>query len=216
MRWLLQPALVVIVAGCGQAGENSAAGGGGDPRAFATPYPDAPGVAKAVFAGGCFWCMEPPFEKLAGVHEAVAGYAGGSGGRPSYKQVAAGRTDFVEAVEVAYDPSEISYRELLDVFWRNIDPTQDDGQFADRGAHYRTAIFVADPEQRAAAEASRRELAASGRFERPLVTEIRAAGEFFPAENHHQDYYRKNPAHYDAYRRGSGRAGFIERVWGGE
>lgn len=184
--------------------------------AFATPYPEGPDVARAVFAGGCFWCMEPPFEKLDGVHEVVSGYAGGTGGQPAYNDVAAGRTDFLEAVEVAYDPGKITYAELLDVFWRNIDPTQDDGQFADRGPQYRTAIFVATDRQRRAAEKSKDELAASGRFDDPIVTEIREATAFFPAEEYHQDYYKKNPAHYNAYRVGSGRAGFIRRAWAAE
>ncbi len=213
---LLLPAslslILIIATGCEQASGGRESGA--DAKAFATPYPDGPNIARAVFAGGCFWCMEPPFEKLDGVHEVLSGYTGGTKERPGYREVAGGRTNHLEAVEVVYDPGKISYDQLLDVFWRNIDPTQDNGQFADIGPHYRTAIFVADEEQREAAQKSLEKLAASGKFDKPIVTEIRDAGAFFPAENYHQDYYEKNAAHYNAYRVGSGRASFLERTWG--
>ena len=171
-------------------------------------------LAKATFAGGCFWCMEPPFEKLPGVVRVTSGYTGGKKTAPSYGEVSSGRTEHVEAVRVEFDPSRISYEYLLKVFWRQIDPTDDGGQFADRGKQYRTAVFAHGPAQRKLAEASKRELAKSGVFEKPIVTEIRWAQPFYAAEDYHQDYYKKNPAHYKRYRVGSGREGFLKSVWG--
>ena len=169
---------------------------------------------KATFAGGCFWCMEPPFEKLDGVISVTSGYTGGKETGPSYEEVSSGRTGHVEAVQVMYDPSKISYEYLLDVFWRQIDPTDDGGQFADRGKQYRTGIYVHDREQKKLAEASKRKLEKSGVFKKPIVTQIIWASPFYPAEGYHQDYYKKNPSHYKRYRRGSGREGFLETVWG--
>jgi len=171
-------------------------------------------LAKATFAGGCFWCMEPPFEKLHGVVSVTSGYTGGKETGPSYEEVSAGRTGHVEAVQVKYDPSVISYDYLLKVFWRQIDPTDDGGQFADRGKQYRTAIFVYDRKQREPAEASKRALQKSGIFKEPIVTQIRWAVPFYAAEAYHQDYYKKNPASYERYRAGSGRDGFLKSVWG--
>jgi peptide methionine sulfoxide reductase msrA/msrB len=171
-------------------------------------------LAKATFAGGCFWCMEPPFEKLRGVVHVTSGYTGGKKKAPSYREVSSGRTEHVEAVQVEFDPTRISYEYLLKVFWRQIDPTDDGGQFADRGKQYRTAVFAHGPKQRKLAEASKRELAKSGVFEKPIVTEIRWAQPFYAAEDYHQDYYKKNPAHYKRYRVGSGREGFLKSVWG--
>jgi len=170
----------------------------------------------ATFAGGCFWCMEPPFEKLDGVISVVSGYTGGKEQNPSYTEVSSGRTGHRESVEIRYVPSRISYRQLLDVFWRSMDPTDAGGQFADRGRQYETAIFYHDEEQRRIAEESKAELEKSGRFDKPIVTPILPASEFWPAEDYHQDYYKKNPGHYHAYRVGSGREGFLERVWGDE
>lgn len=170
----------------------------------------------AVFGGGCFWCMEPPFEQLDGVIEVTAGYSGGEEVNPSYNDVAAGRTGHLEAVKVVYDPSKISYDELLDTFWRQIDPTDAGGQFADRGNHYTTAIFYFDDEQRELATASKEKLDASGKFNKPIVTAIREAEEFYLAEDYHQDYYLKNVLRYTAYKKGSGRADFIESTWMGE
>ncbi len=173
------------------------------------------GLAEAVFAGGCFWCMEPPFEKLAGVDSVVSGYTGGDEVSPTYKAVSAGRTGHVEAVKVSYDPTKVSYEYLLKVFWRQIDPTDGGGQFADRGKQYQTAIFVANARERRLAEASKREIEDSGVFKKPLVTPIRDTGPFYAAEEYHQDYYKKKSSHYKAYRRGSGREGFLERTWKG-
>jgi peptide methionine sulfoxide reductase msrA/msrB len=175
----------------------------------------ASGTARATFAGGCFWCMEPAFEKLDGVSAVVAGYTGGEG-RPTYAEVSSGRTGHAEAVEVRYDPARVDYADLLEVFWRQIDPTDAGGQFADRGPQYGTAIFYHDEAQKELAERSRAALQASGRFDRPIVTQIVAAGPFYPAEEYHQDFYKKDPRRYQEYRRGSGREGFLERTWGGE
>jgi len=174
---------------------------------------DSPTLAKATFAGGCFWCMEPPFEKLPGVVSVTSGYTGGKETAPSYKEVSSGRTGHVEAIQVKYDPTVISYEYLLKVFWRQIDPTDDEGQFADRGKQYRAAIFAYDRTQHELAEASKRNLEKSGIFKAPIVTPVRWAEPFYAAENYHQDYYKKNPAHYKRYRAGSGREGFLEAVW---
>ncbi|MFC1657623.1 peptide-methionine (R)-S-oxide reductase MsrB [Candidatus Moduliflexota bacterium] len=174
----------------------------------------AEGRRLATFAGGCFWCMEPPFEKLQGVKDVVSGYTGGPEEKPTYEEVSSGRTGHVEAVEVHYDPDLISYDELLDAFWRQIDPADGGGQFVDRGPQYGTAIFTHDAEQRKRAEQSREKMARSGIFDGPIVTEIRPAGPFWRAEEYHQDYYRKNPLRYKYYRWGSGRDRFLEKTWG--
>jgi peptide methionine sulfoxide reductase msrA/msrB len=170
----------------------------------------------ATFAGGCFWCMTPPFENLPGVSKVVSGYTGGSDKTPTYEEVSSGETGHAEAVQVSFDPARISYEKLLEVFWRNIDPTTENAQFADRGTQYRTAIFYHDPEQKKLAEASKEALAKSGKFKSPIVTEIVAASAFYPAEDYHQDYHKKNPLRYNSYKVGSGRAGFLERMWGKE
>lgn len=167
----------------------------------------------AIFGGGCFWCMEPPFEQLKGVIEVSAGYSGGDEKDPTYEQVSSGRTGHIESVKVVYDPAKISFKELLDTFWRYVDPTDPGGQFADRGDHYKTAIFYSNEEEKKIAELSRDELAASGVFNKPIATAIRPVKPFYPAEEYHQDYYKKNVAHYEAYKVGSGRAGFLERTW---
>jgi peptide methionine sulfoxide reductase msrA/msrB len=168
----------------------------------------------ATFAGGCFWCMESPFEKIDGVLGVTAGYTGGEGENPTYQEVSRGTTGHMEAVQVWYDPSKVTYAAILDTFWRQIDPTDAGGQFADRGSQYLTAILYHDEEQRQIAEESKRELELSGRFDKPIATRILPAGPFYPAEEYHQDYYLKNPVHYESYRRGSGREGYIEKVWG--
>lgn len=170
-------------------------------------------LRKATFAGGCFWCMEPPFEKVPGVVRVTSGYTGGPEKAPSYGEVSSGRTGHVEAVQVEFDPTRVSYAYLLEVFWRQIDPTDDGGQFADRGKQYRTAIFVHDREQRKQAEASKEALQKSGIFKEPIVTPIRWAQPFYAAEGYHQDYYEKNPDRYKRYRVGSGREGFLKAVW---
>jgi peptide methionine sulfoxide reductase msrA/msrB len=173
-------------------------------------------TAEAVFAGGCFWCTEADFEKVDGVIDAVSGYTGGSTVDPTYEQVSSGGTGHVEAVKVIYDPSRVSYAQLLQVFWRHVDPTDAGGQFVDRGSQYRSAIFYADDAQRQAAEASKEALAAERRFDRPIVTEILPLGPFYPAETYHQDYYKKNPLRYRYYRAGSGRDQFLEKAWAGD
>jgi peptide-methionine (S)-S-oxide reductase len=172
--------------------------------------------AVATFAGGCFWCMEPPFDKLDGVLSTTSGYTGGEVENPSYKQVSAGGTGHAEAIQVRYDPDRISYDELLEVFWRNIDPTVVDRQFCDRGSQYRSAIFVHDAAQREAAESSKAALEANKPFDGPVVTEIVDAGPFYEAETYHQDYYTKNPLRYKYYRFSCGRDQRLEELWGSE
>ena len=173
-------------------------------------------LTVATFAGGCFWCVESDFEQVPGVVDAVSGYTGGSTEQPTYKQVSAGGTGHLESVEVYYDPSVISYEGLLAAFWRMIDPTDDGGQFVDRGKQYSTAIFYHDEQQKLAAERSRAALAASGRYTDAIVTPLRPAGEFYVAEEYHQDYYEKNPIRYKFYRYGSGRDQYLEKTWGAE
>ena len=169
---------------------------------------------EAVFAGGCFWCVESDFEKIPGVHEVVSGYTGGDVENPSYQEVSSGGTGHVESVKVIYDPTMVSYEKLLDVFWKHVDPTDPGGQFVDRGEQYRTVIFYADDEQKRLAEKSKNELDKSGRFHGPVVTEIIELKEFYPAEQYHQDYYKKNPLRYKFYRFNSGRDQFLNRTWG--
>ena len=172
------------------------------------------GLAVATFAGGCFWCMEPPFDALDGVVSTTSGYTGGHTERPSYAQVGAGGTGHFEAVRVVFDPSKVSYERLLEVFWHNVDPLDAGGQFCDRGETYRTAIFVHDAGQRRLAEASKAALEAEDRRRGAIVTQIRDAGPFWPAEDYHQDYYRKNPARYRFYRWNCGRDARLREVWG--
>jgi peptide-methionine (S)-S-oxide reductase len=171
-------------------------------------------LAKAIFAGGCFWCMEPPFDKLEGVIATISGYTGGPVENPSYEQVSSGRTGHVEAVLVEYDPASVSYARLLEVFWRNVDPVDDGGQFCDRGEQYRAAIFVADDEQRRLAEASRETAARAKRVPGSIATRIVDAGKFYPAEDEHQDFYRKHSFKYEFYRLRCGRDARLKEVWG--
>lgn len=168
---------------------------------------------KATFAGGCFWCMEPPFEKIDGVKSVISGYTGGSKLNPKYDEVSSGSTGHVEAVQITYDPAKVKYSELLDVFWRNVDPTDPDGQFVDRGYQYKTGIFYHDEEQKELAEKSKKELERSGRYEKPVVTEIIKATAFYSAEGYHQDYYKKNPIRYKFYRFNSGRDEYLADIW---
>jgi peptide-methionine (S)-S-oxide reductase len=172
------------------------------------------GQAVATFAGGCFWCMEPPYDKLDGVTATTSGYTGGNKPDPTYQEVSSGGTGHIEAVQVTYDPSKVTYEELLEVFWRNVDPLDAGGQFCDRGSQYRTGIFVHDHEQRRLAEASKQALVDSGRFDRPIVTEIEDAGPFYPAEDYHQDYYEKNPIRYKFYRWNCVRDQRLAELWG--
>ncbi len=176
----------------------------------------APREELATFAGGCFWCMESPFEKVDGVLAVISGYTGGTKEDPTYEEVSAGRTGHVEAVQVRFDPARVEYSKLLDVFWQQIDPTDAAGQFVDRGSQYRAAIFYHSEEQKRLAEAAKAKLGASRRFAKPLVTEILPAGKFWPAEDYHQDYYKKNPLRYKYYRWGSGRDEFLDKSWGKE
>lgn len=173
------------------------------------------GRELATFAGGCFWCMVKPFDQWPGVIRVVSGYTGGHTVNPSYEEVCSGITGHVEAVQITYDPAVFPYDKLLDVFWQQIDPTDDGGQFCDRGSSYQTAVFVHSQQQRQIAEASKIRLAESGRYQRPVVTPIIDAMPFYPAEEYHQDFYRKRPEHYQSYRAGSGRDAYIERVWKG-
>jgi methionine-S-sulfoxide reductase len=173
---------------------------------------DGAGYETAILAGGCFWCMTPPYEKLPGVVSVTSGYTGGHTKNPAYEDYAEG--GHVEVVEVVYDPSKVAYSKLLDVFWRQVDPTDPGGQFVDRGPQYRSAIFYLDDGQKAAAERSKAGLAASGRFDKPIVTGILKASEFYPAEEYHQDYHKKNPVRYKFYRYRSGRDQFLDKVWG--
>jgi len=183
--------------------------------ALAAPAPAVPpGQAVAVFAGGCFWCMEPPFDKLPGVTATISGYIGGRTANPTYEQVSSGSTGHTEAVQVIYDPKQVSYEKLLEVFWVNIDPTVKDRQFCDSGNQYRTGIFYHDGAQRKAAEESKAALEKSKPFKEPLVTPIEMAGQFYPAEDYHQDYYKKNPVRYNFYRTGCGRDARLKELWG--
>lgn len=173
-------------------------------------------IEKATFAGGCFWCMEPPFKRLDGVVEVVSGYTGGHTKEPSYQEVCEGTTGHLEAIQITYDPSKISYSQLLDVFWQQIDPTDPEGQFVDKGSQYQTAVFYHTPAQKALAEKSRRELENSSRFSQPIVTEIIPFSAFYNAEEYHQEYYKKNPSRYKLYRSNSGRDPYLKKLWGNE
>lgn len=174
----------------------------------------APGsrTAKATFAGGCFWCMEPPFDELPGVIATVSGYTGGTHKQPTYQEVSAGDTGHVEALEVTYDPAKVSYEQLLEVFWRNIDPLDHGGQFCDRGQPYQTAVFYHDAEQRRLAEASKAKI--QQRLGRAVVTPLHAAAVFHAAEDYHQNYYQRNPVRYKYYRYRCGRDQRLEQLWG--
>lgn len=183
--------------------------------ALGAPAPGVPAErATATFAGGCFWCMEGPFEKLPGVFSVTSGYSGGQKKNPTYEEVSAGVTGHAESVQVIYDPEKVSYEQLLEVFWHNIDPLSANGQFCDRGTQYRSAIFYRDEAQKAAALASKAKLVESGRFKKPIVTEIVAFAAFYPAEEYHQDFYKKNAFRYQTYRMGCGRDQRLKELWG--
>jgi peptide methionine sulfoxide reductase msrA/msrB len=171
------------------------------------------GLEKATFAGGCFWCMESPFEKLEGVKEVLSGYTGGHKENPTYKEVSSGATGHLEAIQIVYDPSQVTYAELIDVFWKQVDPTDPGGQFVDRGQQYTTAIFYHNAEQKERAEISKKNLDQSGRYEQSIVTPIIQAEAFYPAEEYHQDYYKKNPIRYRFYRYNSGRDRYLKKIW---
>ena len=169
---------------------------------------------KAYFAGGCFWCMEEAFEKVEGVLSAISGYMGGRVANPSYEEVSAGRTGHAESVEVVYDPSKVSYQKLLDAFWHNVDPLTPNAQFCDHGSQYRSAIFYQTDEEKRASETSKQALEQSKRFTEPIVTQIVQASQFYPAEEYHQDFYKKNPIRYKFYKYNCGRAQRLETLWG--
>lgn len=175
---------------------------------------DPAGGAKAYFAGGCFWCMEEVFEKVPGVIAVASGYMGGRGENPSYEQVSAGGTGHAESVEVVYDPGKVSYTALLDAFWRNVDPVTPNAQFCDHGSQYRAVIFYQGEEQKRLAEESKRAIEQSQRLTQPIVTELTKASQFYPAEEYHQDFYKKNPIRYKFYKFNCGRAQRLEEVWG--
>jgi peptide-methionine (S)-S-oxide reductase len=171
-------------------------------------------LSVATFAGGCFWCMEGPYDKLDGVISTTSGYIGGQTENPTYKEVSAGGTGHTEAVQIVYDPNQVSYEKLLDVFWVNHDPTEANGQFCDKGSQYRPGVFYHEEEQKNIAETSRANIEKTKSFDEPVVTEITMAGTFYPAEDYHQDYYRKNPYRYKFYRYGCGRDSRLQQLWG--
>ncbi len=199
--------LIGIAAGFGVSGKQAAVDSGDSSTAK---------TKIATFAGGCFWCMESAFEKHEGVTKAISGYMGGHIENPTYEQVSSGTSGHLEVIQVVYDPEKTDYKTLLDLFWRQIDPTDDGGSFADRGSQYQSAVFYHTEEQKRLAEASRDQLQDSGRFDKPVVTQILEAETFYPAEDYHQDYYRKNSIRYKFYRKGSGRDAYIKAVWGKE
>ena len=175
----------------------------------------APAATKtAVLAGGCFWCIQPAFDKAPGVIKTLVGYAGGTEPNPTYELVTSEKTKYRESLEVTYDPAKISYEQLLDIYWKQINPTQGDGQFTDIGPSYRAAIFVSDDDEKRIAEASKEKLAHSGKFSKPVVTEILPAMKFYPAEDYHQKYYKQNPEHFEAFEQGSGRVSYGKKTWG--
>ena len=176
--------------------------------------PSPAGLAKATFAGGCFWCMQKPFDELPGVVSTTVGYTGGTKTSPTYEEVSSGGTGHAESVQVLYDPKKVSYEKLLDVFWHNIDPLTPNAQFCDHGTQYRSAVFFHDEAQKRAAEESKKALGAAGRFKTPIVTGIVAASTFLPAEDYHQNYYKKNPIRYNLYRTGCGRDARLKELWG--
>jgi methionine-S-sulfoxide reductase len=168
----------------------------------------------AVFAGGCFWCIQPAFDKAPGVLKTIVGYSGGTEPNPTYELVTSEKTKYREAIEITYDPKKISYDQLLDIYWKQINPTQADGQFTDIGPSYRAAIFYSNAEEKKVAEASKETLARSGKFDKPIVTEILPAMKFYAAEPYHQKYYQQNPEHFEAFEKGSGRVSFEKKTWG--
>jgi methionine-S-sulfoxide reductase len=173
-----------------------------------------PETRMAVFAGGCFWCIQPAFDKAKGVIKTVVGYCGGTEPNPTYELISSEKTGYRESIQITYDPAKISYDQLLDIYWRQIDPTQADGQFTDIGPSYRAAVFYGNDDEKKIAEVSKAKLARSGKFNKPIVTEILPAMKFYPAEAHHQKYYQQNPEHFEAFEEGSGRTSFKKKSWG--
>ena len=180
-----------------------------------SPAQSSPVITKtAIFAGGCFWCIQPAFDKAAGVIKTTVGYCGGMEPNPTYELVGSEKTKYRESIEIVYDPVKISYEQLLDLYWKQIDPTQSDGQFTDIGPSYRAAIFYGSEDEKKIAQASKEKLAGSGKFKKPVVTEILPALKFWPAEDYHQKYYQQNPEHFEAFEHGSGRVSFQKETWG--
>ena len=208
MRTLFASILALSLFGCG--GEAKAPAQKPQPASGNIPTPE--GQASAVFAGGCFWCLESDFEHVEGVTKAVSGYSGGTSLDPTYEQVSSHNSDHLEAVRVFYDPKKLSYKDIVNIFWRSVDPTQDDGQFCDHGDQYRTAIFVANAEERAIAEATKKEVAAI--LKADIDTRILDASRFYDAEGYHQNYYKENPERYNSYRKGCGRDARVKELWG--
>ncbi len=208
-KWIMILLIAVLALGCRSPETNAIEG-------KAPMTKESADTKVATFAGGCFWCTESDFEKVPGVLKVVSGYTGGKKENPSYEDVSSGRTGHLEAVQVTYDPGKVTYEQLLDVFWRHIDPTDGGGQFVDRGSQYRSAVFYHDEEQKRLAEASRDALARSGKFSKPIATEILPLTKFYEAEDYHQDYFRKSPLRYQFYRSNSGRDPFLKKTWGEE
>jgi peptide-methionine (S)-S-oxide reductase len=203
----MQAILIMFMVAVPLAALSAAAGGAGAERG------DRP-LEEAIFAGGCFWCMEPPFDEVDGVVSTTSGYTGGHKENPTYEEVSSGRTGHAEAIRIVYDPSKVDYRKLLEIFWRNVDPADAGGQFCDRGSQYRSAVFYRNEEQKRLAAESKTALEASGRFDGGIATEIAPAGPLYVAEEYHQDYYRKNPIRYNFYRYGCGRDKRLSELWG--
>ena len=179
------------------------------------PAEDSPATTKtAVFAGGCFWCIQPAFDKAPGVIKTIVGYCGGTDPNPTYELVGSEKTNYRESIQIIYDPAKISYEQLLDIYWKQIDPTQSDGQFTDIGPSYRAAIFYGSDGEKKIADLSKEKLGHSGKFQKAIVTEILPAMKFYPAENYHQKYYQQNPEHFEAFEHGSGRVSFQKKTWG--
>ena len=197
--------LMGVLAACSQANT---------PATDAATQSSSGKTETAIFAGGCFWCMEPPFDKLDGVISTTSGYTSGNKDNPTYEEVSSGTTGHTEGIKVVYDPSKVGYEKLLEVFWQNIDPVSTNGQFCDRGNQYRSGIYYINDEQKQLAEASKKKWSDSGRFSQPITAEVTAASTFYPAEEYHQDYYTKNPVRYKYYRYNCGRDDRLEAVWG--
>lgn len=207
--WALLTALLVLpLLGCAQSASNE------PPRP--TSSPSGGPIERAIFAGGCFWCVEADFDRVPGVLSTISGYIGGTVANPSYEQVARKQTGHAEAVEVIYDPQQVSYAQLVEFFWRTVDPTDDNGQFCDKGSPYRTAIFAVGPEQLRVARESLLALEKTKPFKDPIFTQIESAGPFYAAEGYHQDYYRNNPVRYEYYRFACGRDARLQQIWGNQ
>jgi peptide methionine sulfoxide reductase msrA/msrB len=207
-RWIVLMVYIGLTLGCAENNQK------GLEKNMSQSHIDKKNIETATFAGGCFWCMEPPYDNLDGVISTVVGYTGGTVQNPSYEEVSTGTTGHLEAVQITFDSTKTSYEDLLQVYWQNIDPTDPNGQFVDKGSQYETAIFYHDERQKKLALKSKEELAASGRFSDPILTKILPAVKFYPAEEYHQEFYKNHPLRYNGYKAGSGRAGYLKEKWG--